>query len=461
MERRIQLQVPPTQMKIAQRVAAILALLRGRPVADIVTEYGICRSDLYKFRRRALVAMEQALQDQSTGPKRPANRLLGEQERQVRTLCERYPTWSSYRIQRRLGEAAPHPRTIQRMRKRWGLPRVTRREPPRRQDRRLSRHEKQQARQAILNAPHLGARRLSWDLQNRDHLRVGHATITRLKQAIYAETHPPAPKPVWQFYERHHPHRLWHADYLEKVVLSDTGKRAYQLALLDNYSRAYVFCDLFLNQTIVNIVRALIAAMRTFQVIPRAVLFDNGSHFKGNMLDQLCKWLDIEMIYTGVRHPQTNGKLERAFRDDMRDFYQPHEAWTLEALRHDLPAYVHYRNHIRGHQALGGQPSITRLQEQHRMALPWVLDRLEEYAAVFVGSQRLSKRGYLRILARNAVFDPNWCGLEVSLYETLEGLEMRREGQPVALLRDYQSWRQMAYRCRFDEKLPETFFFES
>lgn len=99
-------------------------------MADIVTEYGICRSDLYKFRRRVLVVMEQALQDQSTGPKRPANRISGDRERQVRTLCERYPTWSSYRIQRRLGETAPDPRTIQRMRKRWGLPRVPRREPP-------------------------------------------------------------------------------------------------------------------------------------------------------------------------------------------------------------------------------------------------------------------------------------------------------------------------------------------
>jgi transposase InsO family protein len=461
MENLIQLDVPPNPMKAAQRLAAILALLRGRPVADIVTEYGMCRSDLYKFRRRALVAMERALQDQSTGPERPANRISGEQERQVRTLCERYPTWSSYRIQRRLGETAPNPRTIQRMRKRWGLPRVTRREPPRRQDRRLSRNEKRQARQAIRNAPHLGARRLSWDLQNRDHLRLGHATITRLKQAMYAETHPPTPKPVWQFYERHHPHSLWHADYLEKVVLSDSGKRAYQLTLLDDYSRAYVFCDLFLNQTIVNIVRALIAAMRTFQVIPGAVLFDNGSHFKGNMLEQLCKRLGIEIIYTSACHPQTNGKLERAFRDDMRDFYQQTKPWTLDHLRQALPDYVHYRNHIRGHQALGGKPSRLRLQEQHRMALPRVLDQLEDYATIRVGSRVLPHRGYVRLLTRKAYFDPSLCGLEVTLYETVEGLEMRYEDQPVAVLRDYQSFRQLLNRHRFDEELPDAFFFES
>jgi hypothetical protein len=212
---------------------------------------------------------------------------------------------------------------------------------------------------------------------------------------------------------------------------------------------------------VTNIVRALIAAMRAFQVIPKAVLFDNGSHFKGAMLDQLCHRLGIEMIYTSVRHPQTNGKLERAFRDDMRDFYQQIHPWTWEHLRQELPSYVHYRNHIRGHQALGGNPSTLRLQEQHRMALPWVLAQLEHDAAVWVGRQVLPERAYLRILTRKAYFDPNLCGLEVNLYETVEGLEMRHENLPVAVLRDYQAFRQLLRRHRFDEALPEALRFES
>jgi len=57
---------------------------------------------------------------------------------------------------------------------------------------------------------------------------------------------------------------------------------------------------------------------------------------------------------SAVNHPQTNGKLERAFRDDMRDFYRQHTPWLLEPLRRDLPAYVHYRNHVRGHQYRAG-----------------------------------------------------------------------------------------------------------
>jgi hypothetical protein len=42
----------------------------------------------------------------------------------------------------------------------------------------------------------------------------------------------------------------------------------------------------------------------------------------------------------------------------MRDFYRQYDAWLLDHLRHDLPAYVHYRNYIRGHRALGGTAHV-------------------------------------------------------------------------------------------------------
>ncbi|MDH3603743.1 MAG: DDE-type integrase/transposase/recombinase, partial [Candidatus Tectomicrobia bacterium] len=183
-----------------------------------------------------------------------------------------------------------------------------------------------------MSQSYLGARRLAWDLNNRDHLVIGHATITRLKQAIYAEQHPPSPRPVWRFYERHHPHSLWHGDFMEKIVLSNSGERVYQLALLDDYSRAYVFCDLTLTPTVCFTIRALIAAMRQYQIIPKAVLFDNGGGFKGNLLKVFCRDLGIQIIHQTPYHPQTNGKLERSFRTDMRDFYQQYETWQLERL---------------------------------------------------------------------------------------------------------------------------------
>jgi len=60
----------------------------------------------------------------------------------------------------------------------------------------------------------------------------------------------------------------------------------------------------------------------------------------------------------------------------MRDFYKRYDTWLLDRLRRDLPGYVYYRNHIRGHHALGGKPAITRLNEYTHLALPAVLERL-------------------------------------------------------------------------------------
>jgi hypothetical protein len=49
--------------KHVQRVQAVLDLFRGDAVAEVSARYGIRRSGLYKFRRRALAAISEALAD--------------------------------------------------------------------------------------------------------------------------------------------------------------------------------------------------------------------------------------------------------------------------------------------------------------------------------------------------------------------------------------------------------------
>ena len=103
-----------------------------------------------------------------------------------------------------------------------------------------------------------------------------------------------------------------------------------------------------------------------------------------------------------MNHPQTNGKLERAFRDDMRDFYEHYDAWLLDRLRRDLPGYVYYRNYVRGHHALGGKPAISRLNEHAPdVAVPVVLERLESYARYEIGRKTIPATGRIRLLGRN------------------------------------------------------------
>jgi transposase InsO family protein len=443
------------------RLQAVLALFRGEKASDASTSFGICRSDLYKLRTRALAAMREALKDHHRGPKRPYNRLGDDREQQTIASCQRHPTRSSSHIREKLGSDAPRARTVQRVRKRNGIARLPKRVPPSAPARRIPEQVLKRVRYLLTLRPHLGPERVAWDLQNGEQLQISTSTIKRLKRKTHAALHPAPPQPspaVWRFYERRHPHSLWHGDFMDKITRTDTQQVAHQFTLQDDCSRGYVFCDLALDHDQRTVIRALMAAMRQWQVIPRALLFDNGSPFKGMLLSTFCKKLGIRVIHTAVRHPQTNGKLERAFQDDMRDFYRQYDAWLLDHLRHDLPAYVHYRNCIRGHRALGGKPSITRLQEHTEKAPAHLLTQLESYAVYELGRQTVNSDGSIRVLGRSAQLDESACGQGVTLYETLQGLEATTQEGRWYLFPDYQRFRQLSSTAPWD--MPASFSFE-
>lgn len=449
----------PLANRHAPRVQAVLALFGGASMPEVSWQYGIGRSALYGFRKRALTAIHGALADRRRGPRRCCNRIPADKEAQVVALCQHHSTLSSYAVRRRCDETAPSPRTIQRIRARHGLTRFSKRAPPLTPRHRLTSEAVERVNAILTEKPFLGPDRTVWDLQNHDQITISPSTIKRMKrkrrEALLA---PRPPRPDWCFYERHHPHSLWHGDFMEKVTLTDIDKTAFQLTLQDDYSRGYVFCDLFQAPDVRTTIRALIAGMRTWRVIPKAVVFDNGAPFKGRLLSAFCEQLDIRLIHASVNHPQTNGKLERAFRDDMRDFYEQYDPWLLDELRRDLPAYVHYRNYVRGHRALGGKPAITRLNEYTHMALPAVLERLETYACYAIGPKIIPATSKLRLFGRDAHLDRNLANVEVTLFESLAGLEARLGDQCVAILKDYRSFKQMT--THFRGELPRALYFE-
>src|SRR5215831_1304761 len=104
------------------RLQAVLALLGGEPVPQVTARFGMGRSILYKWRHRALQALQRALTDHRPGPPCPHNRLSPEREQPLVELAQRHPTWSAAQIHAKAGPEAPSPRTIQRLRLRCQLP---------------------------------------------------------------------------------------------------------------------------------------------------------------------------------------------------------------------------------------------------------------------------------------------------------------------------------------------------
>jgi transposase InsO family protein/transposase len=449
----------PARPTWEHRLHAVLALLGGEPIPQVTVRFGMSRSILYKWRHRALQALQRALTDHRPGPQYPANRLSPAQEQPLVTLAQRHPTWSAAQIHAKAGPAAPSPRTIQRLRHRYQLPRLPKRPASCRPARRLAIEVQEEARRFIEAKPLLGPERLAWELWNAAQMQISPATIKRMKHTMRQAQTPPTPSPTWRFYERHHPHSLWHGDCMEKVFDQTTGRQLYQLTLLDDYSRGYVFCDLFDHIDPRTTIAALNTAMRQWQVIPKAVVFDNSTVFRGKLFEAFCTNLGIQLIHATPRHPQTNGKLERAFRDDMREFYCQHPTWELEALRRELPTYIQYRNQVRGHRALQGHPARTRLAEQHRMAVPWILDTLEQHARYKMMQKKVTPEGALRLFRRYVYLDTALRGQHVTCYETVDGLEAWSADQQVYLLREYRRW-QNRYWWNRGQELPTDLRFE-
>ena len=112
--------------------------------------------------------------------------------------------------------------------------------------------------------------------------------------------------------------------------------------------------------------------MRVYRTIPHALVCDMGRTSK-EALHRILSAPCIRLIHSTVNHPQTNGKLERAFRDDMNEFYRRHSRWIFQELQCDLPAYLSYRNERRGHY---GPARTTRYYSRSRTAFFCLIDRL-------------------------------------------------------------------------------------
>src|SRR5215470_2700971 len=152
------------------RLEAVLALLRGEPGQQVAECFRMTRSDLYKFRARALQALRYALLDQPRGPKRPHNRLAADREEAVIQSWHQHPTWSA--------------------RQRHGLTRQLKRPVPTRSGPRFTPEVKAQARHLIETNPALGPHRLAWDLDSAQGIGMSPSTMKRLKRAVRIATDP-------------------------------------------------------------------------------------------------------------------------------------------------------------------------------------------------------------------------------------------------------------------------------
>jgi len=152
---------------------------------------------------------------------------------------------------------------------------------------------------------------LSLDGHSIPHNRL-HRILKELKLAC---TQPnKSRRRKWIRFERKHSNSLWHIDWTKHE-----GK--WLCAILDDASRLIVGYGVFDNATAENAVAVLDKAVVAYGV-PRQLISDHGTQFmspprescaepRDTVFQLRMKELGIQHIKARVKHPQTNGKLER------------------------------------------------------------------------------------------------------------------------------------------------------
>jgi len=218
--------------------------------------------------------------------------------------------------------------------------------------------------------PDWGARKLSV-LLGREGVDLPSSTVHRvlLRQGLVRDQdrHRPA---VTRF-EREQPNELWQMDFKGP---KNWPKESTALSVIDDHSRYVVTLAATARPEGVLVRQHLERAFGECG-LPEAMLMDHGipwwnwQSFAGST--QLGLWLmrqGIRLYFAAVRHPQTQGKVERFHGSleralDCRGVPEAdHQQW-LDAFRRE-------HNHIRPHEALAMQTPASRWQPSPRRYNP-------------------------------------------------------------------------------------------
>ena len=239
---------------------------------------------------------------------------------------------------------------------------------------------------------------ISFQLAIEENVFISHMSVWRI---LY---HKPKAKRAYKFYEMPRPHSMWHGDIMIGKRLPN-GDFVYQLSWQDDYSRAYVSSVISTGKNSVIVINGLI--------------------------------LGIKLIHSTVNQPNTNGKKERAHRDDKRDFWKKINSNNISYIQEKNREYVEWRNTTKGHWALKGKPSVTRLIENKKSLVNYTKEYLQSLAEAKL-DERIVKSGGLVVYEKEAYWTKKGLhGQKIEIWQTLKGLEIRKEGITYDIIEGY------------------------
>lgn len=151
---------------------------------------------------------------------------------------------------------------------------------------------------------------------------------------------------------------MWQTDFKGEFRMKDNNY-CYPLTILDDHSRFSIKIAPRLGTANV-VMPAFLEAFREFGM-PDSILSDNGAQFAGfkKGYTQFEKWLmdlDILPIHGRIKHPQTQGKIERFHRTMKQELLNHRQITDILDAEEQFRLWRNKYNNLRPHEALGMKP---------------------------------------------------------------------------------------------------------
>ena len=162
--------------------------------------------------------------------------------------------------------------------------------------------------------PGWGAKKLKQVLENQNFVLPSAKTVNNIlnRYGCISKEESLKHKPFVRF-EKENCNDMWQTDFKGEFRMLD-GNYCYPLNIFDDHSR-YALVVHPVTSTANIVIPTFQEAFRRYG-LPNSVLSDNGAQFAGfrQGFTQFEKWLmehDILPIHGRIKHPQTQGKIER------------------------------------------------------------------------------------------------------------------------------------------------------
>ena len=178
-------------------------------------------------------------------------------------------------------------------------------------------------------------------------------------------------------YEKEECNMMWQTDFKGEFLMEDQ-KYCYPLTIIDDHSRFSIKIAPRLSTR--NVVIPVFQEVFSEYGLPDSILSDNGAQFAGfrKGYTQFERWLmelDILPIHGRIKHPQTQGKIERFHRTMKQELLNHTSISDIGDAQVQLENWREKYNTIRPHEALGmktpGQVYIASTRKYPEKIQEW------------------------------------------------------------------------------------------